>query len=84
MATLLKDAVGKLSRAEAEKYFRDWSADLQARWKLIDLAESVYVGPGHNAENGAVASLLHAADYLEDRIAYEMEPHPKGMIRRSE
>jgi hypothetical protein len=84
MAKLLKDAVGKLSREEAEKYFRLWSADLHARMKLIDLAESVYAGPVDCAENQAVASLIHAADYLADRIAYEMNPHPKGMIRRSE
>jgi len=81
VSQLLKDAVARLPRDEAQKYFSNWAADLKARFKLIDLAESIYVGPGNTAENDAVASLFHAACYLEDRIAYEMEPHPKGMIR---
>jgi hypothetical protein len=81
MARLLPDAVLKMPRDEAQKYFSDWQADLSARFKLIDLAESIYVGPGNTAVNEAVASLIHAADYLADRVAYEMEPPPKGMIR---
>jgi hypothetical protein len=77
----LTDAVARLPRDEAKKYFSNWAADLKARFKLIDLAESIYTGPGKTAENAAVASLFHAACYLEDRIVYEMKPHPKGMIR---
>lgn len=78
---MLIEAVVKLPRAAAKVYFEDWAADLKARFLLIDLAEAVYVGPGNPDENSAVSSLVHAADYLHDRIAYEMEPAPKGMIR---
>ena len=80
MSRLLPDAVGRMPRDEAQRYFSGWAADLKARLILIDLAESIYVGPGHTDENEAVASIIHAADYLHDRIAYEMEPAPKGMI----
>lgn len=81
MSRLNPDSVNKLPREEAKKYFDDWSGDLRARLILIDLAEAVYVGPGQSETNAAVASMLHAICYLEDRIAYEMEPHPKGMMR---
>lgn len=81
MARLLTDAVVKLTRPEAQAYFDQWSGDLRARLILIDLAEKVYIGPGHSAENMAVSSLIHATDYLNDRIAYEMDPAPKGMIK---
>ena len=81
MSRLLKDAVARLPRQDAQRYFSSWAADLKARFLLVDLAESVYVGPGHTAENAAVSSLMHAAYYLEDRVAYEMEPPPKGMIK---
>lgn len=57
------------------------SADLAARFLLLDCAEALYVGPGHTRENATVSSLMHACDYLNDRIGYEMEPHPTGMIR---
>jgi hypothetical protein len=57
------------------------AADLSARFLLLDHAEALYVGPGHTSENAAVATLMHACDYLRDRIGYEMEPHPKGMIQ---
>jgi len=56
------------------------NGDLNARFKLIDLAESIYIGPGNTEENSAVSTLMHACDYLMDRIGYEMDPHPKGMI----
>lgn len=81
MARLLQEAVTNLCREDAQNYFFYWNSDLRARMLLIDLAESVYAGPGNSSANMAVASLMHAADYLYDRIAYEMEPHPKGMIR---
>jgi hypothetical protein len=69
----ITDAVGRelLGRA----------GDIKARFILIDLAEVIYDGPGRPIENAAVTSLIHACDYLRDRIGYEMEPHPKGMIR---
>jgi hypothetical protein len=72
----ITDPVGRelLSRA----------GDLKARFILLDLAEDIYGGPGRKAENAAVATLMHACDYLNDRIGYEMEPHPKGMIRLPE
>lgn len=57
------------------------AGDLQARFMLLNHAEDIYDGPGYQDENSAVASLMHACDYLKDRIGYEMEPHPKGMIR---
>lgn len=81
MARLLTDAVVRLARPEAKAYFDQWGSDLKARMMLIDLAESVYVGPGNPEENMAVSSLIHAVDYLGDRIAYEMDPAPKGMVR---
>jgi hypothetical protein len=81
MARLLRDAVGKLTPPDAKAYFDHWQADLRARLRLVDLAESIYVGPGNQEVNMAVSSLIHAADYLADRIAYEMDPAPKGMIR---
>jgi hypothetical protein len=56
------------------------SGDLHARLLLIDLAELIYVCPGHPTCS-AVASLIHAFEYLKNRVGYEMEPHPKGMIR---
>lgn len=56
------------------------AGDLDARFMMLDRAEDIYIGPG-NPENAAVATLMHACDYLKDRIGYEMEPHPKGMIR---
>lgn len=57
------------------------AADIAARFVLIDCAEAVYIGPGHTSENAAVASLMHACDYLKDRIGYEMDPHPMGKVR---
>jgi hypothetical protein len=58
------------------------AGDLKARFILIDCADAVYEGPGRPAQNAAVASLMHACDYLKDRIGYEMAPHPKGMIKQ--
>lgn len=81
MARLTQEALNKLPYAEAKAYFMNWAEDLRAWRILVDLAESVYEGPGHAESNAAFASLMHAADYLADRIGYEMEPHPKGMIR---
>ena len=80
MAGLLREAVAKLPRDDAKRYFTDWRNDLAARMKMIDLAEEVYEDPEQQDKSG-VASLLHAADYLKDRIRYEMAPHPKGMIK---
>lgn len=57
------------------------AGDLNARFMMLDCVEVIYCGPGCTSENSAVASLMHACDYLKDRIGYEMEPHPKGMIR---
>jgi hypothetical protein len=57
------------------------AADLKARLILVNLSESIYEGPGKIRENAAVATLLHAYDYLRDRIGYEMDPAPKGMVR---
>jgi len=56
-------------------------ADINARFLLIDHAEALYEGPGHADRNAAVCTLLHACDYLQNRIGYEMNPHPKGMIK---
>lgn len=75
------DALKNLPLDEAQSYFNGWIADLKAKLILIDVAEEIYIGPGDTETNAAVASLIHAADYLDDRIGYEMQPHPKGMIR---
>ena len=84
MARLQQSAVLTLPREQAKRYFDDWAEDLKARWLLLGLAESIYRGPGNDKENMAVSSLMHATDYLADRIGYEMNPHPKGMIRFTE
>lgn len=55
--------------------------DLHARFMLIDACEDVYLGPGLTAEHAACTTLIHAEHYLRDRIGYEMEPWPKGMIQ---
>jgi hypothetical protein len=58
-----------------------WRAgDLRARWLLNGLAEKVYV-PYSKPECAAVAKLIHAYHYLADRLAYELAPHPKNMMR---
>jgi len=77
---MLTKAVEKLPPPEAKKYFDDRAYDLRSRLLLLDLAEEIYVGPGHHDSNDAVAMLMHACGYLEDRVGYEMNPHPKGMI----
>lgn len=69
-----------LSRDEAQAYFSGWAADLKANLLLIDMAEEIYQGPGDTPLNAAVAILIHASYYLNDRVGYEMHPHPKGMI----
>lgn len=84
MARLSMDAVALLPRDEAQAYFNGWAADNRAKLMLVDIAEEIYEGPGDTEANSAVASLMHAADYLNDRIGYEMAPHPKGMIRLPE
>lgn len=81
MTLLSQEALAKLPPAVARAYFACWHEDIKARFIIVDLAISIYKGPGNSAENMAVASLMHAADYLADRIGYEMEPQPKGMIR---
>lgn len=80
MARLSRDAVALLPRDEAQAYFTGWAADLKAKLLLIDTAEDIYQGPGDTPLNAAVASLIHASYYLNDRVGYEMAPHPKGMI----
>lgn len=54
-----------------------WRAgDLAARLLLSDLSTAEY-----EAENfDGTASLIHAERYLADRLAYELEPWPKGMV----
>ena len=84
MSRMLTKAVEKLSRQDAKKYFDNWAVDLRSRFLMLDLAEEIYVGPGETASNEAVATLMHACDYLDDRVGYEMNPHPKGMIRMSQ
>lgn len=80
MSRMLTKAVERLPRPEAKKYFDDWAADLRSQMQMLDLAEEIYIGPGDTANNEAVAMLMHACAYLEDRVGYEMSPHPKGMI----
>jgi hypothetical protein len=54
-----------------------WSAcDLQARMLLIDLAEWLY----NHEEKGASCTLIHALEYLKDRLTYELYPWPKNCI----
>lgn len=51
--------------------------DLTARFWLVDRAEEAY-DAGNKA---ASATLMHAAYYLEDRLAYQLHPAPKNCIR---
>lgn len=80
MSRLPMSSVCALSRDDAQQYFGGWNADLRARFMLIDLAEEVYFGPNATGTKLAASTLIHAADYLKDRVGYEMDPHPKGMI----
>ena len=51
------------------------TGDLQARFWLNDLAESVLL-----ISPLGCCTLIHAERYLSDRLAYELYPWPKGMI----
>lgn len=53
------------------------AADIKARWMLVNFAEAAY----NSGRNDACASLMHAVYYLEDRLAYELFPAPKGKIK---
>jgi len=70
-----------ISALDAEGRSLIWrSGDLRARLLLNDLATKVYV-PHSHPECQAVAMLIHAERYLGDRLAYELHPWPKGMIK---
>ena len=73
--------INQLPHTEAKRHFDGLSADIMARKLLLDKAEHLYVGPGDTRINRAVCSLLHACDYLQDRVGYEMNPHPAGRVR---
>lgn len=54
--------------------------DLTARVWLVDRAEECY----EEGEKAAFATLMHAAYYLQDRLAYQLHPAPKNCIRLEE
>lgn len=54
--------------------------DLMARFWLTDRAEECY----NEGETAASATLMHAAYYLGDRLAYQLSPAPKNCIRIDE
>ncbi|HVT82264.1 MAG TPA: hypothetical protein VHM90_16600 [Phycisphaerae bacterium] len=60
------------------------SGDLRARMLLNDIGISLIEKEGEPIviENRrAMASLIHAERYLADRLAYELAPWPKNLIR---
>ena len=48
------------------------TGDLKARILLLDLAESEY----NRGNKASAAKLLHAMDYLKDRLVYQIDPPP--------
>jgi hypothetical protein len=52
------------------------AGDLKARFMLIDRCEWLY-GHGHKR---AACMLMHALEYLKDRLTYELYPWPKNCI----
>src|SRR6185437_643562 len=55
-----------------------WRAgDLRARFLLNDLATREY----ERSNFDGACTLIHAERHLADRLAYELQPWPKGMIR---
>jgi len=69
---------GDLSALDAKGKSLLWrSADLGARLMLNDRTM-----PEFDAKNfEGCCTLVHAERYLADRLAYELEPWPKGMIK---
>lgn len=53
------------------------NGDLQARWRLNALGRKLYQA---GLFDGA-CSVIHAERYLSDRLAYELHPWPKGMVK---
>jgi hypothetical protein len=53
------------------------AGDIQARTMLINRAENAYDA----GEKVAAASLIHANDYLSDRLAYELCRPPRNDVR---
>lgn len=68
--------IGDLDEAGRRIFFR--GCDLAARLWLNEL-----VMPEFDAKNFEGATMLiHAERYLEDRLAYELAPWPKGKVKR--
>ena len=76
----MNEWINHMNPAQAQAHFAGRAADLWARWMLTGLMEKVYQGPGNTGANEAVTILWHACYYLEDRIGYEINPAPAGMI----
>jgi len=66
-----------MPREVAQRILNEESADLKARWMLIDFAEAAF----NERRFEAVASLVHAYEYLKDRKYYQLHPWPKGMVK---
>ena len=67
----------KISELDAEgRGLLARAADLRARMILLDMAESEYAGG--NLKGSCV--LIHAMEYLKDRISYELWPWPENCI----
>jgi hypothetical protein len=62
---------------DAEGKSLTWRAgDLRARKLLIDVGEAVY----NSGEKRGACTLIHAQEYLKDRLAYELYPWPKNCV----
>lgn len=68
-------SIAQLDEKGRRIYFR--ACDAIARLWLADAATAAYAAG--NFEGAAM--LVHAEHYVADRLAYELAPWPKGMVR---
>ena len=69
-----------IGQLDAEGQSLIWRAgDLKARLILLNRSEWLY----ENGHVRAACVLIHALEYLKDRLAYEFYPWPKNCVRRS-
>ncbi len=66
-----------MPRDVAARILYEEAGDINARWKLVNLAELAFNGN----RKKAAASLIHAYEYLTDREAYQRSPWPKNMVK---
>lgn len=68
------------SKLDAEGRSLMWRAgDIKARFMLLDRSEYLYA----HGEKRAACTLIHAMEYLQDRLVYELYPWPKNCVPRN-